>query len=221
MATREDTFTEEATVNLEDHTPTGSPAGTGWTLAEQTGTRFLRILLTNDFVKANSGELNDRYLATMQPNPSVDEYDVEAQLLDIDTNGAKPFFLLARYTDTNNYYSGGLYDANDAQIYKKVSGTVTNIASEAATWLDNDVIKFEIRDATKKVFENAVEVASTTDNALTASGQVGMGVGNAWVASDDISSVWEIDNFSYTEAAAAVSSLTPQRSRSQQALLRR
>ncbi len=89
------------------------------------------------------------------------------------------FALIARFTDTSNYYGAGTYgpgSSADLKIFKKVAGVVTELATSGDDDTTNgDAFKFEIKDATKKLFREATEKLSTTDNALTFAGRTGMG----------------------------------------------
>ena len=209
MATREDTFVEVAIdTSLILHLPTGANAGSGWTAEEVTGTAIQRVDAANDYCESSADEGNDRHLYTLQPDPAGVEYDVQATLSGIAGSPSLPWFLIARLTDASNYYSAGSYNAGsaaDKKIFKKVAGTVAEIASGDNGLTAGDTIKFEVRDAAKKLFHNGSEIISSADNALTSAGRAGFGVGNAWVATDDIEQDWKSDNFFYTEVAAAAS----------------
>ncbi len=199
-----DTFSVGVDTNLDVHTPT--PTGDGWTEEVRTGNRYQRIRTADDYSQSNAGENSDRHIYTAQPNCSGAEYDVEAQLVGVPAGAGTddPWFLVARLTGTGDYYSAGVYDnapAADKKIFKTVGGTPTELASGAmsAEIADNDILMFEVRDATKKLYKNAGEELSTSNNDITASGRAGFGLGNAWVSTDDIVNAWDTDNFELDE----------------------
>ena len=213
MAIIDDKFTVGSDVDLDAHTPTD--AGTGWTEIENSGsaTIIARVLATEDFLALNSSELEDRKLYTAQGTYPGAEYDIEIDLLADSTSG-RPFWLLGRVTDVDNYY-GALVDDNagtDTYIVKNVAGTVTDIDSadtdfNTGTWADTK-IKFEIRDAAKKLFGDDLggggytELLSSADNVLTSTGEAGVAWGNIRNFFDDAMSHWEVDNFLVTAAPA-------------------
>ena len=201
-----DTFDVDTDTILTAHTPT--PTGDGWTEEVRTGSRYQRIRTADDEALSNAGENSDRHIYTAQPNSTGAEYDVEAQLNGVPGGAGTddPWFLVARLTGTGDYYSAGVYPnapAADKKIFKTVGGTPTELASGAmsAEIAANDILMFEVRDATKKLYKNAAEELSTANNDITASGRAGFGLGNAWISTDDISTSWKTDNFEIDEVA--------------------
>ena len=82
-----------------------------------------------------------------------------------------------------------------------MAGTVTELASGDSGIAVNDVLMFEIRDATKKLYKNGSEELSTTDNALTSAGKAGVGLGNLFISNNDIALEWQLDDFKVTDLA--------------------
>ena len=210
MAIIDDKFSgESAIVDLDAHVP--DTTGTGWTLLEQTGAKDLRIRgdLGDEFL---SGEAEDseRTLYTAQGTYPSNEYDVEIDVLVADT-GDDRAWLLGRVTDSNNYYAVGFVigAGGDLELVKKVAGTVTLIDNIDTDWTAPATIKFQIRDATKKVFIDDIEKISTTDNALTSTGEAGLALGNIRQSTNDLGSLWDLDNFLVTAAAAAANPKGP------------
>jgi len=197
-----DTFTEAADTNLVNHVP---DTGTGWTEEENTTTAIQKVIAASDIVRADAAKNSQRHIYSAQPNPSTVEYDIAATLKAVNTGSGgsdDSWFFVARFTDTSNFYSAGTYGgaaAADKKIFKEVAGVITELASGDNGLAANDTLEFRVRDATKKLFHNGVEVLSTTDNALTSAGRAGFGLGNEWVSTDDITTLYEADNFSVTE----------------------
>jgi len=203
----DDKFTVGSNTDLDAHTPTD--VGTGWTEIENTGdtSRKARILASTDRVKINTTDGNDRKLYTAQGTYTVNDYDVEVDVQE-DDSADDPFWLLGRVTDSSNYYGAAFIDGagTDVFIVKKVTGTVTDLASadsdfNSGTWA-GVTIKFEIRDATKKSFGDTTELLSTTDDVLTSVGEAGMAWGNIRLSTDDAGALWNVDNFLVTEITA-------------------
>ena len=218
----DDPFTEDGDTNLDSHTP--NTAGDGWTLEEQTGARVLFISASIDEIRVTSPETSDRLLYSSQPDPSASgttEYDVSYTVDGIATlSDDDPFGVFARFADTSNYYSAGTYGNgvfSETKIFKKVAGSVTEIASaNLGTSIPavGDVMIFKVRGSTsRQTFRDDTEAAETTadDTALTSAGKCGVFIGNAWVALDDIGSSWRIDDYYWDDlnGAPAATSLLP------------
>lgn len=210
MATRGDTFVEAANVDLDAHTPTGANAGTGWTEEEQTGSPVMRVLAANDYVSSSATVADVRNLYTLQPDPVTADIDVQFEMTEV-TFGAdvRALYLVARFVDAANYYGALTYRANaaaDKKIFKRIGGTPTELASGDAGLAVGDVIKFELRGTTLKLYVDGVEILSVTDSALTAAGKAGVGSGNGFVSTDDIGP-FGFKAFQYVEVAAAGGSI--------------
>lgn len=201
----EDHFTVGSDVDLKDHTP--DTTGTGWTEIENTGTTtsLPRVLAAEDFVAMNTTDGNNRKLNTAQPGPTSAEYDVEIDILAEAVFANRPFWLLGRVLDASNYYGAFIDNTTFPDIFlvKKVSGTVTDLASADTdiTW-SGTTLKLELRDAAKKIYSDDVEKISNADNALTSAGEGGMAWGNIRNSNHDADSTWELDNFFVTEVDA-------------------
>jgi hypothetical protein len=206
-----DSFVEVSTnTNLTAHTPTGSVPGTGWTEEVRTGTIVFRVNATVDRAEATSAEINVRVVYSMQPNPTGPEYDVQVTLVTLSTITTSPTGLVARLTDANNYYATGTYrtnDPNDKRLFKIVAGAPTELGSFDSGLAANDVLLFEVRDATKRLYKNGVQQFSSADNVLTSAGRTGLFAGNVWSAGDDIGASWQYKDFSYTMVAPSTRSM--------------
>ena len=207
----DDLFTVASNTDLVDHTQTD--AGTGYTEIENTGTTTVVAFLDAAFdrLQLTADDTTDRKLYTAQGTYTSNEYDVEIEIRVEASTFNDPFWLLGRVTDENNYYATGIENAGgvDAYILKKVASTVTVLASADTdnAWVTSS-IKFEIRDAAKKLFwdtsggkDSYVEVLTSSDNAITATGEAGIAWGNIRDANDDADSAWKMDAFLVTEVA--------------------
>jgi hypothetical protein len=135
---------------------------------------------------------------TVQPNPSVAEYDVSITFDAITRRSDRPAFVIARFTNNDNDYSAGSRGSNGPwEMWKRVAGVDVKLGEYAAAPVAGDVIKFEIRDGTKKLFVNGVERISSTNNELTSAGKAGIGSGDAWSqgAGSDADDTWALDDF--------------------------
>lgn len=197
----QDAFTEASTDTvLASHTPT--PTGTAWANEEQTGTPEIEAVAASDTATPNASSNSNRTLYSCTPAPSVDNYDVEVTFPVLAVGADSAAFLLGRFTDTSNYYGCLTYigsAAADKKLYKNVAGTVTEIASGDNGLTASDVIRFEVRTGTQELFQNDSSIISGSDTALTSIGKAGLGVGNAFVSTDDINTLWEFDGFTVTE----------------------
>ena len=208
-----DTFTTGSDQLLSAHT---ADVGGQWVLTQGTSTW---TVYTTGVASPTALVTNTGNIYTSRPNPSVAEYDIQTQITAFVGIGSDdPIAIVARLTNTSNYYFALMYSASaslDKRIFKRVADIVTQIASAEGSLAVNDTYKFEIRNATKKLYRNTVEILSSTDNALTSAGSAGLAAGNLAVAGDDIAASWDLNNYSVDEVggAAAASLLLPQRSR--------
>ena len=94
----------------------------------------------------------------------------------------------------------------DKRIFKKVGGTPTELATGDSGITASDVLRLDARNSgtTLELFQNgsAITGLNSIDTALTASGRAGIGLGSAWVATDDIRLDWEFDDFSRVDVTA-------------------
>jgi len=201
----EDPFTVASDTNLQDHTP--STTGDQWVqeFNDSTAKNFVVEEATDDLDVGN--EASVAIIVTSRPNPTVVEYDIEMNIKSSNYGAdTRPFILIARFTDTSNMYGLGNYRspvAADAKIWKLVSGTPTELASGDTGWANGVVIKAKITDATKKLFKDAAEILSSSDNALTSAGRAGIGGGDVFVSGDGLPSSGQWDDYKVTETSAA------------------
>ncbi|WP_051367106.1 LamG-like jellyroll fold domain-containing protein [Hamadaea tsunoensis] len=109
-------------------------------------------------------------------DPASTDVDVQADLKVASWSTAtdRTAGLMARYTDTNNYYLF-IYEDGQLKISKKIGGTLTVLASKAYT-LDTGTwyhLGASVGGSTLRLAVNGVEQLSTTTTGLTA-GRVGV-----------------------------------------------
>lgn len=169
-----DTFTDVDTIDLESHT---GEAGATW-VKHTTTSGNMRI--NNDgSTSAVAATVNAPVMYYASGSPATAEYDVESLGVKRIGPAAANFAFLAGRIDTTaaTFYVAGFDFTTSAWIIqKRIAGTSTTLATVAGTWAENATkdLKFEIRDASKKLFADGVEVVSTTDNTITAAGKAGI-----------------------------------------------
>jgi hypothetical protein len=201
-----DAFTEASTITLQTHVP--SPTGTAWAKAEDTsGVSDCNVSGAGDVAFMGSTNFGGHISYTCTPAPTLADVDVEIKQSNSGPGSdQRPWFVMARYQDTSNYYAAMGYDASaatDKKILKKVAGTYTLIASGDFGEAASDLFKFELRGSVLKWYQNGTERLSVTDSAITVAGKAGLGFGGLDVGGDAAVADWELDDFKVTEYAAA------------------
>ncbi len=196
-----DSFTESANTVLTSHSP---DTGTGWTEVYDSSPSGddATVVATEDIVRAGSSVNDVGQAYTAQPAPAGVDQDIS---IAIDTlisdTGTKPFGLFGRRTDNSNFYHVQIlpneHSEASVKLWKFVSSVDTELGSYDATLAVGDIIKLEIRDATKKVYINGVERISSSDNSLTNAGTWGLYFGNynGAGAGGHLRVDWRLDNF--------------------------
>jgi len=158
-----DTFTDTNGTLLSAHTP---ETGGSWT--KRSG--FSNLTITSNKA-VGSSNFNNVY--TNAAVPGGNEYDIE---YDLTPSSGYNNDCFGRFVDLNNYFRCVLAN-NFIYFYKKVSGTETLITFVGYSLNIGVVntVKFEIRDAAKKVYIDSVEKISTADDSITDAGIVGIG----------------------------------------------
>lgn len=205
-----DQFTSAGEV-LTSHTPTD--AGTGWTREVDASTGQPECLATGK-LRWSTTPSSTGAAVSAQPDPATADVDVEITLSSLLTsNGAWSFGIFARWADSNNYYGVQIFPAAyatvDTRVFKKVSGSYTVLVSASSDvgWANGDVLKFELRGTTLKVYRNGSEILSVTDSALSAAGKAGVLWGNMTANGTSVASAWQSDNFKVTEVASGWSNI--------------
>lgn len=108
--------------------------------------------------------------------PASAEYDVTVDLVTITNSGRQG--VVGRVDTSADTMYLARYDQNNTrwEILKVVTGTATSLGTYTQTLTASQVyaLKFEIRDATKKLYVDGVERISTADNEITGAGRVGL-----------------------------------------------
>ncbi len=198
-----DTFDHDANTDLNGTTP--DTVGTSWSEDEKTGIRYME-LQSSGRLWPNSNEASDRTCCVCVPAPTNNEYDgiMSYNLKGTAADDAEA--ILGRRTATNNYYIAVIYGTNaspDVVLGKNVSGTFTDLATANVSPASTDVWTLQIRNAAKKIFEGAVERCSSTDDVITANGEIGIGYGNFRNSTDDMTTAHRLTEFKFTEEEAS------------------
>lgn len=214
MAVIVDSFTEASTdTALPSHTP---DTGTSWTVAFSTATTaVLQAKQATDVCQASANETGVGVTYTASPAPAGAEYDVEITIVNVDTSTSnRPWWLFGRYVDSSNYYGVGVRPTGltDIDLRLRVGGVNSSLGTYNGGLSAGDVIKLEIRDATKRVYINGVQQISSADNSITSVGLAGLGIGrdpgNSF-AGGNINTSWTLDDYTVTDAPAGPTDLPP------------
>ena len=202
----QDTFTEGADTVLSSHTP--SPTGTSWVLVAQLTNTMSVIAATDDLRGTSAGTaLGACYKS--QPDPAINDYDVQWTLNAVDTGSAtRPARLHGRLTDASNWYAAKLrptaHAVNALELVKSVADVITVLATVDQAWVATDTCMLRIRDAAKEVFVNGSSVLSNADDVLTGVGSAAVSMGKFLSTGDpgNMNTVWLFDDYLVDEAAA-------------------
>lgn len=206
MAIVGDTFVETSDTALTAHTPTGANAGTGWTEEDNTDADVFEVNSTDDQLSVSGNIVNGHVVASIQPNPSTAEQDIELDGIVMGA-GDNHSFVYGRQTAALTFYSAGGGDTtNEFYLSRLNAGSVVDLGGGAGDqWDAGETCKLEIRDASKKAYLDDVEILSnTTDNVITDAGKWGVAIGNIVDSGGDWFSSQRLDNFVGTEVAADV-----------------
>ena len=208
-----DNFTELTTdTALPAHAPDTDVPAAGWAVTQINTTVDLVAAQATDTAQASAddiaGSTNGIYGVTGTLSDA--DYDVEVTVKAAQTgSGDDHAGIAGRYTDGDNFY-GVLFfqtgSANRINLFKKVAGVLTSLATDTTTVLvADDVVKLEMRGVTLKVYVNGVEKLSVTDSGLASAGKALLGLGyffNGTItgisSSGDIVVAWQFDAFTVT-----------------------
>ncbi|HEY0826809.1 MAG TPA: BNR-4 repeat-containing protein [Bacilli bacterium] len=116
------------------------------------------------------------------------DYTAQAdlKLYDNVTNAASG--ILARYTDSNNYYMLRLHNSGKVQLYKKVAGTFTLLTEATQTVSSGSTytLKLVLSGSTLTGYVNGTQKVSASDSSL-ASGKIGVRTYKQTVGVDNVS----------------------------------
>lgn len=108
--------------------------------------------------------------------PSGAEYDVECDLY-INARRGEAVGVIARALETvNTMYLARLHQDNVIELYRFVNGSLSQIGNVSYSVTTGQTIhlKLEVRNASKRVLVDGVEVISSPDNTITHAGRVGI-----------------------------------------------
>ena len=205
--TFQDNFTEASDTVLDSHTP--SPTGTSWVLVSQI-TQTISVIAATDDIRITAGASGTGALYKSQPDPAVNEYDVQFTFNALNAGDANNRCRLhGRMTDANNYYALRIepapYATDDCELVKNVANTITVLAAVETSWIVTDTAMLRMLDAAKSVRKNGAEVLTNSDNALTAAGSAGVSIGKFLTGSNDTGASvigWRFDDYLVDEVAA-------------------
>jgi len=206
-----DQFTEASTdTNLESHTPN---IGDQWAILRVTTTTGAMVRFSDDTMDNaddnNQENVVSAYLAKPDPTQKDQTLSIKIPTRQESASNAKGWGLFCKKTDADNYYFIEVYgNASTNQnfhIFKNSGGSVSVLGTTDNDELaDNDVIKFECKDGSQKIFRNGVEVLATTDT--DHDGDIGTW---GWFIAGDttfpggessqVASGWSFDNFQAEE----------------------
>ena len=182
-----DTFTETSDTVLTSHT---GETGASWTLHPSYSVDNQSVIGADDNLGYNAvGSGSTAYYASGTPDTA--EYDVTGDFVYTGgISGSSSKRLCGRIDTANNtMYYGGVTASSPYWILGKiVSGSFTTLDSDTTAFTANVTVKLEIRDASKKLYLDGVEVCTTADNEITAAGKAGI---RFYANSDD----FRLDNF--------------------------
>jgi hypothetical protein len=154
--------------------------------------------------------------------PASAEYDVEADLVCLSNTGNTQ--ICGRMASNATMYMAGFFNGVGWQIYYQNAGSFssaldTNSSSHGTSLTISQVyaLRFEIRNATKRLYVDDVLVLSTADNTVTAAGKAGVrGAGAAELTG------YHLDNFTaYDPVVGGAASRIPNARRAHRFFRRR
>ena len=205
VLTVNDTFTVASQEELDAHTP---DVGAQWIKRIDTAAGTLHVDPTNNWAETAFSQGNGGYLYTVPTAPALADYTVKVTFKGtppVQASG-RPVGVIGRYVDVNNYYAAGINDeaqgSKTAFLYKKVTGTIAQIGSNATglTFNAGSILTLEMVGSTLRLLIDGIEILSETDSSLTAIGEGGIVMGNLIDDSaGGVNSSWKYDNFQVIE----------------------
>ncbi len=202
----QDTFTEASDTNLTDHTP---DTGTGWT-TDVSDEAELKIIAADDELELDEA-MGGGEGAREDTDIGDDDMDVSATLRTTLSGTDNRVIMVSgripsgTFDGQNAYLVDGKTSGADVyRLNKRVAGSVTALGTYGTIPTSGEVIKLEIRTAAKKVYIDATERISSTDDSLTGNNFAGF----VTRGSPDITSHWRLDDFLSEDVAAAVSAIS-------------
>lgn len=183
-----DTFVDTDAVTLNNHTETPT-AGSGWSADASS------LEIDTNQVKASAGTSSSIFFAINDTAPASNEYDVE---VDVDWTATTTNHIgcMGRWSSAKTGYLGRIYDGTMA-LYKMTTGSYSLLDSDGGHGTGPLTVKLEIRDATKKVYVDDVEVCTSTNDDHTQTGYAGVSIRGIASGAD-----FRLDNFVATDVEA-------------------
>lgn len=223
----DDGFTETADwTELAAHTP--DTTGSGWTVWFQTassdctdlsvpvdseGFKCLVVDGANDWAGTQNGEANDIVAYMTDDDPSTVPVDIEVAFPMTETDDGSgqcdPAFLFGQgqgstYETDIEFYALAIYGDGAVELLYIDTTGASNLLDSTTGNATDDVWKLELRANSQKGYRNSgggySEVLSATDSNISATGAVGIGLGD--INNDnncDTDSSWQFDDFLSTE----------------------
>lgn len=127
-------------------------ANANWTRID--GTAGAAQVVSNRMEHTSATETSYKF----NPLSSVDAY---AQVVVVTVSNGITFPVVARLADLSNLV-GARYNSGAWQLYKRVTGTFTQLATFTATLAANDVLKLEVTGDNARVLVNGSQVIGWT-----------------------------------------------------------
>jgi hypothetical protein len=191
-----DEFDVSSTTTLASVTP---DIGSSWSQLINNG-RTLRVASYNDYATTLSNGTNVGTLYVANATYPNADYQVSAVVSFSSGDSNYTRTLAARIQDANNMYILR-FSSNTLWIYKRVTGTWTLLNSGSGTIVGSyyttpgDTVTLKVEGTTISGLVNGVEKVTTTDSAISAAGQAGLGTGYVNISTDDSGTGVGMDDF--------------------------
>lgn len=196
-----ETFTEAAgTPELSTHTP---DTGTSWSKvigiidgsSSLAAGSDLKISSANDRLSAadSTAGANDGALYTANGTYDTPDYEVQVTMTTGDT-ADDVNWLAVRVQDSSNLYAAR-FNNDSSAIWKKVSGTWTELATGAGI-ADASIVRLVCLGEQIWLEDDGKRIIEVRDDSITAAGKAGIGMGDIGAVTGDDVSAQELDAFS-------------------------
>lgn len=203
MATAVDTFVDVAGTGLHFHIPTPSGTGLWGYLSTGTTNSAFQITATNT-VRGTSTSSAQGCQHSLIP-AGVDQ-DIQVDIVCKSTGaGLQSAGVIGRYVAGPTFYHARYSHTSKFELVKMVAGVATVLGTYTGLSLtagQTATILLQIRDASKKVFINGIERISSSDNAITDVGRVGVRGFTSTTSINDTTGI-HLDNWEYTDPVSA------------------
>ncbi len=185
-------------VTLASHVP--STVGTGWTQLINNGAVTIFVQSYNNYLTITANASNSGTLYTAEGTYPHANYEISSNI-SYATGSDYTRSMALRVQDANNMYLLR-YDMYSMIMYKRVSGTWTQIGSASVSLLGNtstspysaESVSFSATGTTLVAKVDGVTKITVTDSSITGIGKAGVGLGYINVSTDDSGTGVGIDN---------------------------